>query len=149
MSEQSRTLSVDDKEELEYLLAHRLYISERIDFLRTKIKNSKQPERTLKDATRREYGGWWVATACLAPYVTAWMKEGHSAQALADKVETSSTTIFHIRDGGTEWTRDEIAEAIMLELGLQHVYQNFEKVRIRRKVMPVPVEPPPSHYFEE
>lgn len=134
------------EEEIIYLENHRSYINSRIQKLKNKIKNDKRPK--LEKKTRLSYTGLFVQSSCLVPYLKEWINGDNSFSVLAEQAVVSDGVLYNIWNGKSQWTREETAEAILIALGLPHVFNELEKVRIKRSYAQIQ-EPPQSQYFEE
>jgi len=134
------------EEEIIYLQGVKQYLDSRIQKLKTKIRNDKRPKVGMH---RLSYSGLWVQADCLIVHVQKhWLDQDRKLRHLEEKSTLSEGTISKIMNGKTQWCREETAEAILIALGLPHVFNEIEKVRIKRKYVEIP-EPPFSHYVEE
>jgi|SRR6185503_491764 len=134
-----------DDERLAQLENMRVFINQEIRNLKTKIKNAERPKGNHHRLT---YSGLFVQTNCLVPFIQTYKDNNGSIYALADHANVSYHTIANILKGKHRWTREEVAESIMLALGLPHEFNNFALVKISRKYRVVD-EPPFSHFEEE
>lgn len=134
-----------DEERLAQLESMRAFIIQEIRALKDKIKNAERPKGNHHRLT---YSGLFVQTDCLVPFIQRYKDDSGSITSLADRASVSNETIYNILKGKNKWTREEVAESIMLALGLPHEFQDFALVRIGRKYEVKP-EPPFSHFVEE
>lgn len=120
-------------------------------FIDTEIRRIKQRRQTKNrpkgNHHRLTYSGLFVQTTCLVPFIESHISEGNSIDALARRANVSDTTIRGIIKGKQRWTREEVAESIMLALDLPHEFDDFALVRIKRKYQVV--ETPPFSHYEE
>lgn len=136
---------MNDDERLVHLKNMRVFIDQEIARITKKQKNAKRPSGNHHRLT---YSGLFVQTSCLVPFIQSYLNEGKSALSLADAANVSPSTVTNIMKGKNRWTREEVAESIMLALNLPHEYRDFALVRIQRKYQ-IEVEPPFTHYEEE
>lgn len=134
------------EEELAELIRLKAFLQKRIDRVRHKIRYIDQPKLNKGLKYDRKF---WVPTNCLTPHVLQYLKT-HSISELARDSGVAHKTITNIVDAETEFTSDTTAEAILLGMGLPHIYSQLQPVRLVKKLKQVdPPEPPESHYFEE
>jgi len=134
---------MNDDERLAHLLGLRTFINQEIEQLKRKSR-----ERPKGNNNRLAYSGLFVQTSCLVPFIQRYKDEGNSIVALAIRANISDATLYGILNGRNRWTREEIAESIMMALGLPHEFNEFALVRIKRK-HEVVSEPPFTHFVEE
>ncbi len=120
-------------EELEMLTKMRDYINVRI----------KQIKWAQKDKPELKESYLWVQTSCIAPYLQKFKGQDNGLTRLAEQSGVSYKTLANIRDGKSEWTREDTADKIMMALGLPHIH--LEPVKIKRRVP----EPPPTKFYED
>lgn len=134
-----------DEERLAQLEGIRTFINHEIRNIKTRMKNA---ERSKGNHNRLAFSGKFVQTSCLVPFIQTYKDNGGSIPSLADRANIDSQTLYNILKGKRMWTREEVAESIMLALDLPHEFNNFVLVKISRKFAVVD-EPPFSHYEEE
>lgn len=132
------------EEEIVYLEGVRAYVNSRIKKLKEKQYNDKRPKL---GGHRLAFSGLFIQAECLIPYIQKAVDNGDSATAIAERAMVSNTTVSNILIRKHTWMREEIADKILMALDLPHVFNELEKVRLKRKVQIV--EPPESQYFEE
>lgn len=124
-------------EELDLLIKMRDYANARIKTIRWMKKNN---EPKVKEP---EANHLWVQTDCITPHVDKYLKMGNTIESLAARARVSHNTIKNIRDGLTQWTREDVSDSLMMAMGLPHV--ELPAVRIRPRIG----DRPPSQYYEE
>lgn len=135
-----------DDERLAHLLELKSFIDNEIRRIKYRRKNQKK-DRNTGNHHRLSFSGLFVQTSCLVPFIETHIAEGNTIDSLARRATVSDTTIRGILKGKQRWTREEVAEAIMMALDLPHEFNNFALVRIKRKFT-VQDEPPFSHFEE-
>ena len=133
-----------DDERLVHLQDLKSFIDSEIRRLKEKRRNSERPKG---NHNRLAYSGLFVQTSCLVPFIEAYMAEDNKIEPLARRANVSDATIRGILKGKSTWTREEVAESIMMALDLPHEFNNFALVRVKRKYM-AQTEPPFSHFEE-
>lgn len=134
------------EEELIYLEGLKEYINTRMKALHNKVSNDKRPRFS---GHKLSYNGLYVQSSCLIPFIKREIDSGVSIMALAARATVSDTQIRRILNGQIEWTREEIADKIMVRgLALVNEFNDLERVRLKRKYSEIPKKPE-SPYFEE
>jgi len=130
------------EEELEELARMRDYVNSRIKLIRNRIRiRDIDPDHFETEVPL------FVRTSELSEYVRQAVADGYNKVDIALASNVSLSTVENIYEDKTRWTREVIAEAILIAIGVPHVYANIELVRRTRKA-PAP-SPPPSQYYEE
>lgn len=124
-------------EELELLIKMRDYANSRIRAIRFTQKET-QPKRDVVQGNNL-----WVQTDCITPHVEKHLRMGNTMEALAARAHVSHKTVKNIRDGLTQWTREDVSDSLMMAMGLPHI--ELPTVRIRPRID----ARPPSQYYEE
>ena len=130
------------EEELEELVRMRDYVNNRIKLVRNRIR-----ERSIDPDDFENDVPMLVRTSELSEHVRQAVADGFSKVDIAVASSVSLSTVENIYEDKTRWTREIIAEAILISIGLPHIYTNISLERRTRKA-PVP-QPPPSQFYEE
>lgn len=128
-------------EELEELIRLRDYATKRI----RELKSTKRLVANNKQGSSEEYvrKHLWVQTSCITPHVKKELEKGTTLEGLAQRAGVAYRTIANLRDGTNQWTREDIADKVMMAMDLPHIH--LEAVTVKRGVP----EPPPSKYYED
>ena len=121
------------------LLKMRDYANARIRQIRWMQKNNNERHNEPKTTGRF----MWVPSDCIAPHIERHLRMGNTIESLAARSQCGHKTITNIKNGLTKWTREDIADRLMIAMELPHIELPVVKIR------PASIDPPPSQYYEE
>lgn len=125
------------------LLKMRDYANARIRQIRWNQRQNRIRHGITASGNKSEGKHMWVPSDCIAPHIDRYLRMGSTMEALAARANCSHKTIKNIKDGLTKWTREDVADRLMMAMELPHIELPVVKIR------PTTVDPPPSQYYEE
>src|SRR5574339_750453 len=111
------------EEELDMLLKMRDYANSRIRQIRWMQKNG-QPKPTKSSGRFM-----WVPSECIAPHIERHLRMGNTIESLAARSQCGHKTITNIKNGLTKWTREDIADRLMMAMELPYIELPLVKIR--------------------